>query len=748
MLNRIRVVTARWHARAALATLILLTVAVAWLWAHEGHEALPSKGVTVKPEQGLLLLSPESREALGVQTAEVRQTVLAERLAAPAVVEAPWQRHAHATSRAAGTLTAIHVQIGQSVAAGQVLAEVQSPELENVQLELRTARNDLRLALETLRQLEAAGQRGAVSAQTVQEARTRHQENVNAVEIACRKLLAFDVAPSDVEHLLHDAVPVPLRTLPVKSPLAGVVVHSEARTGRVVEPSDPLFGIFDLSTVWLRIDVLEKDLPRIQVGQSVAIRWNGAAIAEETRTTVHQVGRALDAKTHLGNVWAALENSPAAPRFLPGMAGQAELTFPATPVLAAPETALVCQGAEHFVFVEEGPGQYVRHNVVPGFRDANLIELRLGSLVPGDRVVTAGSHELAGFFGAGVLRLSREAELSIGLAVDVPRKRPVAQIVTLPGIVELPLERRGVATARLPGTVQRILVERNQVVRAGDVIAEVLSPELHNLQLELLRNHLQLELLEHTLRQLQPLADQGNAALSQRQLRETQSAVRAARQRRDSLGRKLEAAGLTKQQVKDVTNRSAFITTLPVRAPIGGVVIDFPATLGQAVKADEVLCEIHDQTRPLVRAVVAERQLAMVRVGQSVRVRTAAYPNATIDGTVMRSGLNLESPDRSLALWIELSGKEPPLLHGMLARVDVIVGHSEPVLTLPARAVLREGTRSYVFKRRSDGVFDRRPLDVGRTDGEVVEIIRGLKADETVAVAGVEGLQTAFAALK
>src|SRR5689334_21995549 len=85
-------------ARAAL-----LTVAVTWLWAHEGHAPLPSKGVDTKDlAHGLLTVSSSARQALDVQTAEVRSQPVAESLLAYATLTAPWQQHAFASSRLPG----------------------------------------------------------------------------------------------------------------------------------------------------------------------------------------------------------------------------------------------------------------------------------------------------------------------------------------------------------------------------------------------------------------------------------------------------------------------------------------------------------------------------------------------------------------------------------------------------------------------------------------------------------------------
>src|SRR5262249_41023731 len=153
------------------------------------------------------------------------------------------------------------------------------------------------------------------------------------------------------------------------------------------------------------------------------------------------------------------------------------------------------------------------------------------------------------------------------------------------------------------------------------VIAEVSSLELQNLQLELLRQHLQAELLQETLQRLRPLAEKGNLALSPRKLRETESAYNAARQRRESLQRKLEVVGLSLEQIQDITGKRKFVEALPIRAPIAGVIVNFPAKLGQYVKAEDPIFEIHDLSRPVFQGYVTERDLPKIAIGQQARVR-------------------------------------------------------------------------------------------------------------------------------
>jgi RND family efflux transporter MFP subunit len=744
----------RRHPAKAASVLGLLTITATWLWAHEGHQALPTKGAQVDAVKGQINLSPDARSALDVKTEEVGVRHLEERLTLPALLVAPWQGRAVVTTRLAGRVTAVHVQPGEAVAPGQALADVQSIELENLQVELLQAANEARLSTENLNQLEEGFQHGAIPEKAIQEARSKDQQRRNELEIARRKLLILGVADTFVERLLA-ADAKPLTALPVTSPIAGVVTRTEVRVGQVVDLPDHLFDIVDPSSVWVKMDVLEKDLPRIATGQSVELHLVAyPAPGDVFRSTIQVKGLSLDPKTHQGAVWSELSNLPGRPpRFLPGMYGQAEVIL-STPEnkTTIPAAALIHDGAERFVLVEEGPGQYVRQAIVVGRSTPEWVEVRSGQLFPGDRVVTVGSHELASLLVQGVLRLSPQAAMNIGLHVAPAQRKAIGEVVPIRGVVELPLDRRGVVSARLPGTIRRLLIDRDQVVHPGEVLAEVNSLEFQNLQLELLRSHLECQLNDQILRRLRPTVEIG--ALPERQLREAESAARSSAQRRDSFRRRLEVVGLSDQQIQDVMDRGKFVEALPVRAPIGGTVVRFfHAGLGHAVKAEELLFEIHNVAHPVVRAFVSERQLLGLRVGQPARIRLLADPTIVADARLVRSSQAFGEDDRTLSVWLE--PKLPPSAHrgpvwlpGMLTRSTLVLAESEPMLAVPREAVLREGTQAFLFVQKADGSFERRPVETGRSDDAFVAVTAGLREGEAVAVRGVVDLQTAYTALK
>jgi RND family efflux transporter MFP subunit len=734
----------RFTRAAALAVVALASVVVTWLYAHEGHAPLPSRGAVVNVAKGHIVLTREARDALDVRTAEVTTRPTADEVLAYATLVPPWTGRASIAARLAGRVTAVHVRPGQAVDAGQMLVEVDSLELESLRLELLTARSEREQVGKLLEQM--SGSQPGVSEQTILEARSKLRQAENAGDVARHKWLSLGLGAERLDTLGHDSRPL---TLPVRSPIRGTVTQAGFGVGKVVEPAEALFEVVDLSTVWVQIGVLERDAHRIGAGQSVELTLT--AIPDTTfHATVTQVGPDIDPRTHLITAWAELTN-PAGrePRLLPGMRGLARLKQPGpTNARTVPSAAVFGEGGLHFVLIEEAntakASEYRRKDIAPGQRAAGVVEVRAGDLVPGERVVTQGGHELAGYLVPQVLRPSAVAARAIGLAVEPARPQVVEDVVELEGEIELPPDRRTFAAAPLAGTLVKLHVGPGQHVRAGAVVAEVAGLEMLSLQLDLLRTEREGRLLDETLKGLRAL---GGTA-QRRRLLELEGQVEINRQQRDSLDRKLRALGLSDEQRAGVT-AGRLVEALPIRAPIDGVVVGLDRSLGQAIPAHEPIVEIHDPSRPLVRGYVSERELPRVHLDQPARVRLTADPAFVGEAKVVRSGRVLGGDSRTLAVWAEFAAApERPLRHGQLARLTLTTARPEPALAVPNAAVVTEGIHSYVFVQKPDGQFERRRVRTGRADDRCVEVVNGLTAGEPVAVAGAAELQMAFAVVR
>lgn len=726
---------------------LLVVIAGASALGHEGHQPLPTKGVQIDLKAGHLTLSRAAREVLDVKSVEVQTRDVAGAVRAYATVAAPWTRRAFVTSRLPGRIVKLNVRPGDPVKAGQVLAELDSLDLHTLRLDYQKTQNEFELSAKILETLSPAVKAGAISGQRLVEAENTHRQNQNALDVLRAKAVGLHVPETDLNMSAEGDAP-PLR-LSLVSPIAGVVVHADVAVGKFVEPTEHLFEIVDTSRVWVKIGVLERDLHRVHEGQEVRVSFSGVP-GKSVDTKVDKLGLLLDPQTHQGTAWAEIANSETGPRLLPGMNGQAEFIVPGRAKgLSVPTASVFSDGAERYVFVEESSTQtiseYRKKSVVIGRQTREVAEVISGDVYPGDRVVTRGGHELSSLFFLGVLRLSPETAKSIGLKVEVVSERSVERILRFDGALDVPPQRRTSASSQLTGTLRDIHVDRGQPVKAGDVLAEIASLELQGIQLELLKAHLDGATWRDTLIRLRDAGD----AVPQRSLLEMESRVTTLEAQFANIRQKLLALGLSSPQIEEVVKTRRVIDALPVRAPMDGVVVHFDRVLGQVIRADESLFDIHDLSQVWVQAFVGERDSSHVQVGQTARIRLVAYPDFEAEGTVARLGPVVGVDSRTQAAWIEFV--KPPsvaLQHNMLARVTLTTQRPQLTLAVPLNAVVRDGLRSFVFVQKSDGTFDRRRVQLGRADDRFVEITSGLTHDEMIATSGVQQIQMAYSALR
>lgn len=726
---------------------LLLVIAAASAVAHEGHQPLPTKGVQIDLKAGHLTLSRAAREVLDVKSVEVQTRDVAGTVRAYATVVAPWTRHAYITSRLPGRIVKLQVRPGDAVEVGQVLAEIDSLDLHTLRLDYQKTQNELELSAKILESVAPAAKAGAIPGQRLVEAENTHRQNQNALDVLRAKAVGLRVSEAELNTSAEGDAP-PLR-LSLTSAIAGVVVHADVSVGKFVEPTEHLFEIVDTSRVWVKIGVLEQDLHRVQEGQAVRVAFNGLP-GKSFDTKVDKLGLRLDPQTHQGTAWAEIANSATGPRLLPGMNGQAEFILPGRAKgLSVPAASVFSDGAERYVFVEESSttksSEYRKKSVVIGRQTREVAEVISGDVYPGDRVVTRGGHELSSLFFLGILRLSPETAKSIGLKVEAVSEHSVERILRFDGAVDVPPQRRTSASSHLAGTLRDIRVDRGQPVKAGDILAEIASLDLQDVQLELLKAHLDGVMWRDTLVRLRKSGD----GVPKRTVLEMESRVKGLETQFANVRQKLLSLGLSSSQIDEVVKTKHVVDALPVRAPMDGVIVHFDRVLGQVIRADESLFEIHDLSQAWVQAFVGERESTQVQVGQTARIHLVAHPDFVAEGTVVRIGPVVGADSRTQAAWIEF--QKPPsvaLQHNMLARVTLTMDRPSPALAVPLNAVVRDGLRSFVFVRKPDGTFDRRRVELGRADDRFLEIKSGLTRGESVATSGVAQIQTAYSALR
>ena len=132
---------------------------------------------------------------------------------------------------------------------------------------------------------------------------------------------------------------------------------------------------------------------------------------------------------------------------------------------------------------------------------------------------------------------------------------------------------------------------------------------------------------------------------------------------------------------------------------------------------------------------IAERDLALISIGQKVSVRPRAYPNLVFGGKVALIYPHMNAQTRSARIRVELPNPDELLRPDMYADIEIATGSENPVLTVPDSAVIDSGERQLVLLEKGHGRFEPRAVKLGRQGDGRVEVTDGLSENDRVVVA-------------
>lgn len=175
---------------------------------------------------------------------------------------------------------------------------------------------------------------------------------------------------------------------------------------------------------------------------------------------------------------------------------------------------------------------------------------------------------------------------------------------------------------------------------------------------------------------------------------------------------------------------------LELKAPIDGAIIERKAVVGELVDKDTAIYTISDPVNLWMIAQIKERDIAAVEMGQEATFTVLARPNEKFQGQVVRIADQVQSDSRTLEVRIATQNTEGKLKPGMFADVEITTAVLRDVLVIPKSAVQSDQERQFVFVALGDGRFQKRMVKIDQEQGDLVQVIDGLKAGEEIVTDG------------
>ncbi|GKS69244.1 membrane fusion protein, cobalt-zinc-cadmium efflux system [Nitrosomonas sp. PY1] len=320
---------------------------------------------------------------------------LADRIQVPSRVQVDEERTAHMGSYVTGRIINLFVILGDYVKPGQALARITSPDLTNSQLAYLRS---LSRVVVTQKASDRARHLLAADAIPVAEVERRQSElEIAKAEMAASRdqLILYGMGEDDIKKLSKTGKTLPW--IDIRTNREGYVIARNVIVGQVVQPSDLLFQIADLSYVWVIGDVPEQIAREVELGQHVEI--NVPAIGNHSLDgVIIFVSDTINRLTRTVMTRVLVENSER--KLKPDMLANMHITDPLHKSIVVPETAVVRELNLDYVFISTGENRFQR------------IPVELGPELEGLRPVIKGLSTEQKIVIEGAFHLDSERKLA------------------------------------------------------------------------------------------------------------------------------------------------------------------------------------------------------------------------------------------------------------------------------------------------------------------------------------------------
>jgi cobalt-zinc-cadmium efflux system membrane fusion protein len=318
-------------------------------------------------------------------------------------------------------------------------------------------------------------------------------------------------------------------------------------------------------------------------------------------------------------------------------------------------------------------------------------------------------------------------------------KTGLPRVLRLTGAVAYNQFKTSPVFSPIGGPVHEILVAPGQMVKAGQALLTVNSPDYSAARSAYIKAKDALQLADKIYLRAQDLYAHG--AIAEADLQLAESGRTQAQADTVSSQDALRALGI-KDPDEIVKNPAKATLQIPVIAPVSGEVVERLVGPGQLLQAGATQCfTISDTGEVWVLVNVYQSDLAYVHVRDAVEVDTTSYPDK-FKGRISYIAPALDPNTRTLQARIETENPEKKLKKDMYVTALVMAGVNPNAITVPDTAVLRDSeNQPFVYVQTDANKFARRLVKIGESQGARTEINEGLQVGEQVVGNGALFLQ-------
>ncbi|BCA53273.1 putative Acriflavine resistance protein A [Nitrospira sp. KM1] len=308
--------------------------------------------------------------------------------------------------------------------------------------------------------------------------------------------------------------------------------------------------------------------------------------------------------------------------------------------------------------------------------------------------------------------------------------------LTLAGKVAYGEDRYSRISSPLQGRVVEVRAHLGDRVKAGDIVLVVDSPDIAQAYSEYVKEDSDLQYAIRSRELAKDLYE--NKAMPLKDLKMAENELVKARAEFRRAKERLLSLRVPPEELHKPLDQQKITSRFEMKSPLTGVVVERAVTPGQSVGGDpsQVLFTVADLDMLQVVADVYERDLAMVKEGQYAKVVVEAYPGVAFPATVAAIGDVVDPSSRTIKLRAWVNNPEHKLKPEMFARLQLRVGESTPLMTIPREAVVNVDGKDFVYVVESPNHYLKREVTVLPLSLDSVRVVDGLTSGQQIVVKG------------
>lgn len=329
-----------------------------------------------------VIVSTEQLKAIGIRLGKPENKTLGNTIKANGMLDVPPQNLVTIAAPMGGFVKKTELLQGMKVSKGQVLAVMEHPDYIQLQQDYLDGKSQLEFLQQEYKRQEELAKENINATKTLQQSRSGYLSMKAKVEGLRARLKMINI---DSEELEQGTI---RSTVNLYSPISGYVTQVHVNVGMFVNPANIMFKIVDNHHLHAEIQVYEKDILQVKVGQKIRLKLVNES--HDRIASVYLIGKEITAdRTIRVHGHFASED----PTLLPGMYFSAIIETGEQKVQSLPEQAFVNFEGKDYVFVSLGNNRFSITPAIKGSCESGFCQVSFVGVTP-DAIVVEGAYAL------------------------------------------------------------------------------------------------------------------------------------------------------------------------------------------------------------------------------------------------------------------------------------------------------------------------------------------------------------------